>query len=119
MLLLVLAIFRIILQIELIIIVLSYFFIINTIAYIIYAYDKRQAIKNNYRVSEQFLLVLVVGGGMFGALLSMIMYRHKIKKVTFIVKYIIASVAFLFLLITYNQKISLLINEFLFFIKYF
>ena len=99
---------------EIIIVVLSYFFGINLFAYIIYAYDKKQAIKNNYRVSEQFLLLIVVAGGIFGALLAMVNYRHKTKKTTFLIKYVIASLAFVVLIVTYNNKILLLINEFLF-----
>ena len=96
---------------ELILILLIYFFGINVLAYIIYTYDKKQAIKHKYRVSEQFLLLLVVGGGMFGAILSMVINRHKIKKTTFIIKYIIAIVLFIYLLTEYNQLIITYINN--------
>lgn len=102
---------------ELIIILMSYFLGMNSLTYIIYAYDKKQAIRGNYRVSEQFLLLLVVVGGMFGAILSMIVYRHKIKKMTFLIKYIIASIVFVYLLVVYNQKILIQINEFILFMK--
>lgn len=96
---------------------MGYFLGMNLLTYIIYTYDKKQAIRSNYRVSEQFLLLLVVGGGMFGAILSMIVNRHKIKKTTFIIKYIIASITFVYLLISYNQIILIKINEFILFIK--
>ena len=90
---------------KLIIILLSYFILINILTYVIYAYDKKQAINREYRVSEQFLLLLVVIGRMFGAILSMIINRHKIKKSSFLVKYIIAIIIFLYLLIEYNMNI--------------
>ena len=98
---------------ELIIVFLSYFFGINAFAYIIYTYDKKQAIKREYRVSEQFLLIIVVAGGMFGAILSMIINRHKIKKNTFIFKYIIACALSIYLLIVYNETILTYINSFI------
>jgi len=96
---------------ELIIILMSYFLGINGFAYLVYSYDKKQAIRGNYRVSEQFLLVLVVGGGMFGAMLSMIVNRHKVKKISFIIKYLIASTIFIYLLVVYNQEILLYIKD--------
>ncbi len=102
---------------ELIIVLMSYILGLNSLTYIIYAYDKKQAILGRYRVSEQFLLLLVVGGGMFGAILSMVVHRHKIKKMTFIIKYIIASIVFVYLLVVYNQKILIQINEFILFMK--
>lgn len=98
---------------ELIIIIMSYFLGVNLLTYLVYTYDKRQAINNNYRVSEQFLLLLVVAGGIFGAILSMIINRHKIKKITFIIKYVIASIIFIYLLIIYKQQIIIQINEFI------
>jgi len=92
-------------------ILIYYFLGINLIAYLIYMIDKRKAIKNRYRVSEQFLLILVVGGGTIGSLLSMIINRHKIKKISFIIKYIIANLLFFYLLIENYQKILIYLNK--------
>jgi uncharacterized membrane protein YsdA (DUF1294 family) len=62
------------------IILIYYFLGINLITYLIYMIDKMKAINNKYRISEQFLLILVIVDGIIGSLLSMIINRHKIKK---------------------------------------
>lgn len=66
----------------------------------LYLIDKRQAIKNNYRISENILLSTVIIGGTIGALSSMIINRHKIKKLSFIIKYLIANI--LSVVLVYN-----------------
>ncbi len=76
-------------------------------------YDKIQAINGRYRVSEQVLLILVVGGGTVGSLLSMFINRHKIKKISFLIKFILANMIFLYLLIMHNQNILIFINNLL------
>lgn len=52
----------------------------NVLTFFVYAFDKRQAIYNGWRVPEVILLLL---GGYIGALSAMIMFRHKIKKPLF------------------------------------
>ncbi len=78
---------------------LSYFelslIIINIIALILYGYDKLQAIrssKNISRVSENKLLFITLLGGTIGALLSMLIFRHKIKKPSFMIKFSIVVI---------------------------
>ncbi len=93
------------------IILIYYFLGVNLFTYLIYMIDKKKAVNNQYRISEQFLLVLVIGGGTIGSLLSMIINRHKIKKFAFIVKYILANILFLYLLFENYQKISMYINH--------
>ena len=69
-----------------------YLIVVNLISFLFYAYDKLQALKNSHkitRVSERALLVSSLIGGSLGSLLSMFLFRHKIKKVSFIVKFII------------------------------
>ncbi len=62
---------------------LNYIIIINLITFIIYYLDKRWAIKNKNRVSENTLLFLSLIGGSIGAYLSMNIFRHKTKKIKF------------------------------------
>ena len=65
--------------------------VLNIITFLIYGYDKIIAIKdkpNSKRVSEKSLLIFAFIGGSIGALLAMILFRHKIKKLSFILKYI-------------------------------
>lgn len=74
-----------------------YFIGINVITYIVFFFDKKQAIRDKYRVSEKFLLTLVSIGGTIGAISSMMINRHKIKKQSFIFKYIGANILFVYL----------------------
>ena len=57
--------------------------IINIITFIIYGIDKLQAIRHKYRISENTLLIFSFLGGSIGALLGMIIFRHKINKPKF------------------------------------
>ena len=67
-----------------------YLISINLIAFTLYAYDKFQSLKstkNIQRVSEKKLLSTTLLGGTVGSILAMIILRHKIKKVSFIIKF--------------------------------
>jgi len=67
-----------------------YLISINAVAFTVYAYDKLQSIKNSKnikRVSENKLLFLTLIGGTVGSFLAMIIFRHKVKKVSFIIKF--------------------------------
>ncbi len=69
-----------------------YFIFVNLVTFIIYGFDKIQALTNNKnisRVSEVKLLLLAVFGGSLGALISMLLFRHKIKKLSFVIKFIL------------------------------
>lgn len=48
-------------------------------------YDKRKAIKREWRVPEKSLWLLALIGGAPGAFLGMIVFRHKIKKMKLVV----------------------------------
>lgn len=78
---------------------------INLATYTVFLFDKKRAIENKYRVSESFLFLLVVLGGNVGAIASMIINRHKIKKFSFIIKYIVANFLFFLILFNYYNKI--------------
>ncbi|MCK5111027.1 MAG: DUF1294 domain-containing protein [Arcobacteraceae bacterium] len=65
---------------------------VNISTFLIYGFDKIQAIrtaKKLSRVSEFNLLLLALLGGSIGSLVAMILFRHKIKKLSFIVKFIV------------------------------
>ena len=61
-----------------------------------YGYDKIVAIKNRQnnlnRISELKLLLLSLFGGTISASISMIIFRHKIKKFSFLWKFILIMV---------------------------
>lgn len=66
-----------------------YIILINLVAFIIYFIDKKKAINNSQRISENTLLLITLIGGTIGSLLSMFLFRHKIKKIPFILKYVL------------------------------
>lgn len=71
-------------QLQTIIIYLS---ILNFINFIIFWYDKNQAKKNQYRISEKMLLIITFFGGTIGAALAMMLFRHKTSKTSFLLKF--------------------------------
>ena len=64
--------------------VYCYFIIINILALIVMKWDKRQAIKHKQRVPEQDLFLLALVGGVGGIYLGMYLFRHKTKKMKFV-----------------------------------
>ena len=54
-----------------------YILAINTITFVIFGIDKYKAKKKKWRIPESRLLLLAVIGGSIGALLGMIIWRHK------------------------------------------
>lgn len=57
---------------------------INLITFILYGFDKYAAIHHQWRMSEKTLLILAMLGGSFAAMIAMIIFRHKIRKLKFI-----------------------------------
>lgn len=62
-----------------------YLIVINILAFIMFAIDKRRSINNSYRLSVNFLLSLALLGGSIGAFIAMYTFKHKTNK--FIFKY--------------------------------
>ena len=60
--------------------ILLYLLIINVITFLMMGYDKHEAKKGNWRVSEKTLFTLVVIGGSIGGIIGMFAFRHKTKK---------------------------------------
>ncbi|HDZ45959.1 hypothetical protein LCGC14_0053390 [marine sediment metagenome] len=67
--------------------IVAYYAVVSILAYVIYAIDKKAAIKNRRRVSEKSLHLLGVLGGWPGALLAQQRLRHKTQKTSFQLKY--------------------------------
>ncbi len=64
-------------------ILLIYFLIINILAFLLMAIDKRRSISNKWRIPEKTLLTIGFVGGAFGAFLGMRAFRHKTKRKKF------------------------------------
>lgn len=62
---------------------LLYFFIINCFTFFMYANDKHQACYGKMRWPEIVLIIFALIGGAFGALMAMLLFRHKTEKPLF------------------------------------
>lgn len=60
-----------------------YLFVINSIAFALYAYDKRCAMDDAWRVSESTLLSVAFAGGSLGAYIGMFLLHHKTRHLKF------------------------------------
>lgn len=58
-------------------------FAFNLITFLLYGLDKYFAIKEKRRIAEKNLHALSIFGGFIGSTLAMMLFRHKIKKVKF------------------------------------
>ena len=59
--------------------------IINILSFILYGIDKLKAIKKKERISEKALILIGILGGSIGSLIGMNLFRHKTKKLKFII----------------------------------
>jgi uncharacterized membrane protein YsdA (DUF1294 family) len=62
--------------------ILTIYAIINIIVFSLFAYDKKMAQKNAWRTPENQLLFYALVGP-FGAYASMLLFRHKTRKLKF------------------------------------
>ena len=86
-----------------------YLILINLLAFALYAYDKLQALKNLHkvqRVSEKKLLFFAFIGGTIGSIISMLIFRHKVKKLSFIIKFAIVVTIQALAIFFYDQQFS-------------
>ena len=63
----------------------EYLIIINALCFLLFGYDKKQAIKKQGRIPEITLIILSFMGGSIGSLLGMQLFHHKTKKIKFII----------------------------------
>jgi uncharacterized membrane protein YsdA (DUF1294 family) len=60
----------------------------SVITFVFYGYDKLQAIRNRSRVPELILHMLALLGGTLGAFIGQLAFRHKTKKLRFLIIFI-------------------------------
>ena len=63
--------------------ILTWLVFINLLSLVVYGYDKFQATKSGWRISEHALLLLALIGGTIGAFIAMRIFRHKTRKSRF------------------------------------
>ena len=62
-----------------------YLIVVNLLTWIIYGIDKWKAKRRAWRIPERTLLLLAAAGGCTGALAGMLMFRHKTRKLKFMI----------------------------------
>lgn len=60
--------------------IIAYIIIINILTFLVMLWDKHEAKKGEWRVSEKTLFAFVLLGGGVGGILGMYIFRHKTKK---------------------------------------
>lgn len=63
----------------------SFLFIMNVVAFGLYAIDKRSACYGLWRIPEAVLLGLAVLGGAYGAGAAMVLFKHKTLHTSFLI----------------------------------
>ncbi len=69
-----------------------YLLTLTLITFFFYGYDKYQAINQKSRIPEAVLHLLALAGGTIGAIAGQLLFRHKTKKLSFRVVFIIIAV---------------------------
>ena len=62
-----------------------YLIAINIIGFLIMWLDKRKAIKGSWRIPEKTLFIITAIGGGIGTTAGTFVFRHKIKKLNFLI----------------------------------
>lgn len=65
--------------------IIIYLLIMNLFTFLIMGIDKKKAKKGSWRVPEKTLFTLVALGGGIGGIAGMYVFRHKTKKMKFII----------------------------------
>lgn len=64
-----------------------FFVSISVVSFLFFGLDKWKATQNKSRISEFSLLLVSFFGGSIGSLLAMLIFRHKISKTSFKIKF--------------------------------
>lgn len=65
--------------------IIIYVILINIITFIVIGIDKKKARFGKWRISESTLFTLVLLGGGIGGIAGMYVFRHKTKKMRFVI----------------------------------
>lgn len=81
--------------------IIIYIVLINIIAFGAMYWDKKRAIKGKWRIKENTLLLLVLLGGGIGAIAGMYTFRHKTKKMAFVIGFPLILICQIILIIMF------------------
>ena len=62
-----------------------YYGVLSIVTLILYGIDKHKAIRHEWRLSESTLLLPIALGGAYGALIGMLIFHHKTRKMKFVI----------------------------------
>lgn len=63
--------------------------VLSVIGFIVMGIDKSRAIRHKWRIRERTLWILTIVGGGLGTFLGMMIWRHKIRKIHFVIGFAI------------------------------
>lgn len=85
-----------------------YLVIINLVTFFFYGLDKAKAEGGSWRVKETRLLLLALVGGTLGAMAGMKIFRHKTKKIGFLLPFVLIlalQIAILYFVLTKTDSL--------------
>ena len=66
----------------------SVYAIMSVVTFVAYGIDKRRAVLGKWRISEHTLHLLELAGGWPGAAVGQVLFRHKWRKLTYMVVFV-------------------------------
>jgi uncharacterized membrane protein YsdA (DUF1294 family) len=81
--------------------VFAYLAGISLTTLIMYGYDKRQAVRQKWRVRESVLHLLAAAGGTPGAIVGQLLFRHKTRDTRFRIVFLLTVVLQVVLVVAY------------------
>ena len=79
-----------------------YLILINIITFVVMGIDKKKAKFGKWRISESALFTLVLLGGGLGGIAGMYVFRHKTKKMRFVIGFPAILIFEIFVIIYYT-----------------
>ena len=85
-------------------VLVDYLLILSLAELGLFGYDKLMAVTRRWRIPERVLLTIGLAGGAWGALLGMVVFRHKIRRARFWITLVPPAVVYLALLILISDR---------------
>ncbi|MDF1875667.1 DUF1294 domain-containing protein [Sulfurimonas sp. SAG-AH-194-I05] len=85
-----------------------YLIAISLVSFLLYGYDKALALKthkNISRISENKLLLSTLLGGTIGSVIAMMLFRHKIKKKSFTLKFLLVVIVHVVAVVVFVKEL--------------
>lgn len=87
--------------------VLIYYLAINVLLFLLMGWDKSRAVKEKLRIPESQIYTLSLIGGGLGGFLGMQVFKHKSRKISFRIVFILSIVVHIFLILWLSGVIKI------------